>query len=422
MRILFATINYWPEKTGIAPVVTWRAEALAARGHQVTVATGFPYYPEWRVAAPYRGRLAQREERNGVEVLRSWLWVPKKVTSARRVLFEGSFLATSALRAWAAPRPDLLVIVSPPLGLGMTAIALSRWWGVPYIFDVMDLQPDAAADLGMMPAPALKLLYWLESAAYRHAALVTTLTGGIQKRIVSKGISEGKVGCIPLAADDALLNSASPDGGEFRRAHGLGDRRLVLHAGNMGVKQGLEVILGAAQRTASRQDILYLLVGDGARGQALRDEAATLRLENVLFLPLQPAEMFPHMLAAAEVALVTQQRTVADIVFPSKAVPLLAGGCPVVASVSGESEIARVISESGAGVVVEPESPESLADAVVRLCDDAGARRAMSDRGRQYARQHWAPDHVAGLMEAEYLRVAGLDAEPRRRAATAAGV
>src|ERR1700733_12229617 len=145
MRILVLTINYWPEQTGIGAVVTRRCEYLASAGHEVTVCTGMPYYPEWRVDAAYSGKMFLREERNGVTILRSWMWVPKKVTSAKRVLFEASFLTTSLLNAVRKKSPGLLVVVSPPLGLGLSAILLKRLFKVPYVFDVMDLQPDAAA-------------------------------------------------------------------------------------------------------------------------------------------------------------------------------------------------------------------------------------------------------------------------------------
>ena len=197
MRILVLAINYWPEQTGIAAVLTRRCEYLASVGHEVTVCTGMPYYPEWQIDSKYTGKMFSREVRNGVNILRSWMWVPKKVTSAKRVLFEASFLASSLLRAVCSPKPDLLLVVSPPLGLGLSAVLLSRWANVPYVFDVQDLQPDAAADLGMLPRPVLPVLYRLEAMAYRNAALILTVTEGMRQKIVAKGISASKVAVVP---------------------------------------------------------------------------------------------------------------------------------------------------------------------------------------------------------------------------------
>src|SRR5580692_7810391 len=188
LRILILSINYWPEVTGIGAFTTYRAEHLAAAGHDVEVCTTFPYYPEWKVPAQYAGRIALSEERNGVRIFRGYAYVPNPVTSLKRVLHEASFIVSSTIRALARKRPDVLLVVSPPLGLALTAILLSRLWRIPYVFDVEDLQPDAAAELGMLPGWAVKLLYRVEKAAYRHARLVTTLTSSMRQRIVDKGI------------------------------------------------------------------------------------------------------------------------------------------------------------------------------------------------------------------------------------------
>src|ERR1051325_716332 len=137
MRILVLSINYWPEETGIAPVVTSRCEYLASRGHEVTVCTTNPYYPQWRVDERYRGQSWRRETRKGVEILRSWSWIPSRLSALKRIMFEASFLTGNSARIISARKPDLLFVVSPPLGLGITAKLLKRVWGIPYVYDVM---------------------------------------------------------------------------------------------------------------------------------------------------------------------------------------------------------------------------------------------------------------------------------------------
>lgn len=407
MRILVLGINYWPEETGIGYFNTRSCEFLAARGHEVTICTSFPYYPQWRTADGYRGRVRMREMRNGVEILRSWMWVPGRVSSAKRVLHEATFVASSFVRSLSAKKPDLLVLISPPLGLAMTGLLLGRYWKVPYIFHVEDLQPDAAADLGMLPKPALTLLYAVEKMVYKYAALVSTLTGGMRDRILSKGVPKDKVAIFSHDADQALFRLRDErDGSQFRREFGLENKFLVIHSGNMGVKQGLEVVLEAASRTRSRSDIVYLLVGDGAMRDSLKEQTAKSQLNNVRVLPVQPRHMFRDMLVATDVALVTQQKSVSDIVFPSKVVTLLASGCPVVASVTSGSQVARAVSESGGGLTVPAEDAEALADAIVKLRDEPGTLAAMSASARKYAAEHWAGDHIMGHMEREFIRVA----------------
>ncbi len=339
MRVLILSINYWPEVTGIGAFTTYRAEHLAAAGHDVEVCTTFPYYPEWKVPAEYSGKFASTEQHSGVKIVRSYAYIPNPVTPLKRILHEGSFVLTVTIRALARKRPDVLLVVSPPLGLAVTAVLLNRLWRIPYVFDVEDLQPDSAADLGMLPAWAVKLLYGVEKAAYRHARLVTTLTSSMRKRIVDKGVPEEKVELLEPRMDDSLIDLLPEEGSAFRQRYGLDERFLVTHSGNMGVKQGLDVVLDAAALNRRDESTLFLFVGNGADCQRIQRRAADLNLHNVRFLPLLDETDFRGVLAASGVCLVTQQQSVSEIAFPSKIVTYLAAGRPVIASVNPEAKL-----------------------------------------------------------------------------------
>lgn len=404
MRILVLSINYWPDETGIAAFNTWRCEYLAAQGHQVTICTGPPYYPRWSVPQQYRGKLIQREVRNGVTILRSWMFVPQRLTTKKRVLHEASFLVGSFLRALASPKPDLIFAVSPPLGLGLTASTLSRLWRVPYIFDVEDLQPDAAVELGMMnPGALTDFFYKVELRSYKGAALISTLTEGMRQRIVEKGIDAAKVALFPPRADSSLYSLRErTDGSAFRQKHGLQGKLIVSHSGNMGVKQGMEVILSAAEKSHEHKHIHYLFVGDGAMRSNLEAEARARKLENILILPLLENDEFLEMLAATDIALITQKRVVSDIVFPSKTVTLLFAGCPVIASVNSGSEVARAVQRSEAGLVVEPENADALWDAIRQLSANPELLARMSHQARQFAMESWDERRTLPLMEAHF--------------------
>jgi colanic acid biosynthesis glycosyl transferase WcaI len=392
MRILHLGINYWPDETGIAPFATGRCEYLAARGHEVAACAGPPYYPQWRVPDSYRGRLFSRDEQSGVTVLRSWMYVPHKPTSLRRVLHEGSFVCSSFVRALGSRRPDLLFVTSPPLGLAVNAIALSRLWRVPYVLHVADLQPDAAVELGMLAEGRFsRTLYRLEAAAYRNATLVSTLTEAMRRRIVAKGVPSEKVALFSDWVDPQLFSIAPPE--ESQEAT-LKSPFTAAHFGNMGVKQGLDVMLEAAKLSRDDSRVVYLLVGDGAARPTLESKARELNLPNLRFLPFQPHDRFLDLLAQSDVCLVTQQRTVGDLVFPSKVITLLAAARPVIASVGARSEVARVIAESGAGLTVAPENPRALADAVMRLRADHALSARMGRAGRTYAIDRWERETV----------------------------
>lgn len=396
MRILVLAINYWPEQIGIGPFTTGRCEYLAARGHEVVVCTALPYYPDWNIAPAYKRRFLLREEHNGVTILRCCIYVPKRVTSLRRVLHEGSFISTSLVRALVQRRPDATLVVSPPLGLGLSGVILSRLWSVPYVLHVPDLQPDAAVDLRMLNRGLLvRSLYAFERFAYRNAALISTLTEPMRQRIISKGIRPDKVRLFSDWPAPELFKIALDDkGANFRRAHALDKNFLVLHSGNMGYKQALDVVLDAAELSRNDTEIAYLLVGNGAAGKSLEQRASTLALSNVRFLPLQPHSDFMDLLAASNIALITQQCTVADIVFPSKTLTVMAAGRPVIAAVNAESEVAKVMTDARAGLVVKPENPWELFNAIEMLRNNPTERLAMGRRGREYARARWDRDRI----------------------------
>lgn len=397
MRILILSINYWPEVTGIGAFTTYRAEHLAAAGHDVEVCTTFPYYPEWKVPPGYKGRFTLSEKRNGVSIVRGFAYIPNPVTALRRIVHEGSFVVSSFLRALFRKRPDVLLVVSPPLGLAFSAIVLSRIWRIPYVFDVEDLQPDSAADLGMLPAWAVKFLYSVERAAYRHAALVTTLTTSMRARIISKGVPEPKVELIEARMDDSLAELSAEEGIAFRRRFDLEDKFLVTYSGNMGVKQGLDVVLDAAALNRSDDSVLFLLVGSGADCERLRYRAAELKLLNVRFLPLLEEANFRGLIAASDICLVTQQRSVSEVAFPSKIVTYLAAARPIIASVNPESEVADVTRDSGAGKVVNAEDAPALLTAIEEL--RSTDLQQLGRKARNYAARRWAAARILDHFE-----------------------
>jgi colanic acid biosynthesis glycosyl transferase WcaI len=410
VKILVHGINYHPETVGIGQYTTDMCEWLSARGHQVTVVTALPYYPWWRIEPPYRGRFLVEEEIRGVRVRRTWLHVPRRVTTPGRVLHELSFTLLSGLQVMGESGFDVLVTVSPPLFLG----AVSRLWaalhGRPFLFVVQDLQPDAAADLGMLGRnplmrQALRFLFALERWIYRGAARITLLTEGMRRKVTAKGIDPERVVVAPDWVDATFLKPVDP--APFRREHGLEDHFVVLHAGNMGVKQGLETVLEAARILREEEKILFLLVGEGARKEALKRDARGRGLENVRFLPLRPREEVPAMHAAADVCLLSQRPEVSDIVMPCKVLGILACGRPLLAMANEGTEVARTLEEAQAGVRIAPGDAQALAAAILEARADPGALRRWGEAARRYAVERWDRDRVLSDFEQLLIRAAG---------------
>jgi len=384
MKIAVWGINYSPELTGIAPFNRALCEHLAAQGHQVGAITGFPYYPVWQKRDEDCGKWFDTEVMNGVVVRRCWLYVPRVVGPLRRMLHEASFVVVSLLRVLALPRPDLFVVISPPLPLGFAAWIASVVKGAPFVFHVQDLQPDAAVGLGMVkPGLLTRCLYWLESFAYARAARVSGISEGMLGKFREKGVPEDKLIYFPNGVE---LPIELPAPGQFRERHGLARHALVaMYSGNLGVKQGLEVLIEAArwlQRWEDdpptdvgfgrRRPVKIVIAGDGARRVALAGLIERYELDNVLLLPLQQEVAYREMLADVDCSVITQQKGTGSFFFPSKLLTSLAMGKPVITVADADSELAQATREGGFGVNVPPNQPEALARAIYALADENG--------------------------------------------------
>ncbi|BET68295.1 WcaI family glycosyltransferase [Opitutales bacterium ASA1] len=392
MNIVVWGINYAPEQTGIAPYNTGLCEYLVASGHAVRMLTTFAYYPEWRKTAVDRNRIYRTDTLNGVTVYRCWHYVPPRPTALKRMLHEASFVATSFLRVLFAPAADVVIVVSPPLLLGFAASLLRLLRRSPYVFHVQDMQPDAAVMLGLLKRGILtRILYGFERWAQRHAALVSGITPGMLRMFTMKGVRADRLVLFPNWMPET--NAVPPEASRFRREHGVSsDEFLAVYSGNLGKKQGLNVILDAAARLKDGLDgvgsgsgkIRFVIAGDGVEKPALTARIARERLDNVLLLPLQPRESYRCLLADANVCLVTQQPGSGALFFPSKLLDILAHAKPVVAVADRGGELESAVLEGHFGWVVPPGSPDELANTLLQAATD---RAALTIAARSGA--HW---------------------------------
>jgi colanic acid biosynthesis glycosyl transferase WcaI len=386
MRIVVWGINYAPEFTGIAPHNVALCEFLCRSGDIVEMITGFAYYPAWEKRPEDQWQVYRTDEMQGVKVHRSWEFVPKRVSSPKRILHEATFVLTSTLRALFLGRPDVYVVVSPPLFLGLAAWFVSVIKNVPFVFHVQDMQPDAAFGLGMLKSNRfIRLLYGLESFAYRKAARVSGITRGMLSSFSAKGVEESKLIYLP---NTIVLNGGiASERGEFRRRYGFSpDEFLAIYAGNLGVKQGLEILVEAAALLPEPR-IRIVICGAGAQRDALEKRVRAANLSNVIMLPLQMDRDYQALLVDADVCLITQQVAAGSLFFPSKILGILAQSKPVVTVASPDSELALSVAEGNFGVNVVPGQPRELADLLVRLARDPERLMAYGRAGRHYVEQ-----------------------------------
>ena len=385
MRVVVWGINYAPEVVGIAPHNVALCEFLQQEGHAVEMVTTFAYYPEWRKAQEDRGKLYRTDHLQGVPVHRCWHFVPERVTALKRIVHEATFALTSTLRILQLEKPDVYVVVSPPLILGTTAWFVSRLKRAPFVFHVKDLQPDAAVGLGMLRESWFtRVLYWLEALAYRKAARVCSLSEEVIDAFRRKGVPEEKLILYP---DSVVVPEESelPAPGQFRRTHHFAaDDFLAVYSGNLGVKQGLGILLETAELLRPHGHIRIVICGDGAAREALEIGVRERKLENVSMLPLQSSAAYAELLVDADVCLITQQARAGNAFFPSKLLMTMAHLCPVVTVADEESALAWAVQSAGVGVNVAPDHPRELAEALSSLAQDRPRLRAWGRAGRAY--------------------------------------
>lgn len=384
MKIAFVSINYAPEPTGISVYTTGMAEYCAHQGDSVTVYTGFPYYPLWSKSEKDRQKWYRRERIGSVTVRRNYLYVPRRPTAGSRILHELSFVICASINYLFGPRAEYTVIVSPPLFLALPIILIAKLKRSRTIFHIQDLQPDAAIDLGMLKRGWLtNFLYFIERQSYRAADEVSTISDGMLKRIVGKGIDRRKLFLLRNWANDdqvAPLSKAT----RFRGELALENKFIVLYSGNMGVKQSLRTLLDAASLLTGVPEIMLVIVGDGGEKHELQRKAAELQVHNIIFLPVQPYNRLGELLATADVSVIPQKLGVNDIVLPSKLNNILASQRPVVVAALVDSELSRIVIESKAGLVVRPDDPAQLAQAILHLYYKPDLSAQMAFSGRQY--------------------------------------
>lgn len=386
MKINVWGINYAPEPTGIAPYNTALCEHLDRRGHDVHMVTSFTYYPSWSKSPEDRGRAFRTDNVRGVPVHRCWHYVPRKATALKRIIHEGTFVAMSFFRQLFLPAPDAYVVVSPPLLLGAAAWLLGSIKARPFVFHVQDMQPDAAAGLGMLKQGTLmRALYGLEKFAYSKAARVGGITRSMLNAFRSKGVPDSKLVFFPngVVLPDP---SARPALGAFRARHGFAAGEfLVLYSGNLGMKQGLDILVEAARHLSP--NIRIILCGEGAQRAHLAEMVRRYDLRNVTMLPLQADNQYREMLFDANVCVITQQRGSGGFFFPSKLLTTLAWEKPVLTVADETSDLVHGLREGNFGLNVEPGLPEKLARTIEAMSANREQLHGYALAGRQYVSQ-----------------------------------
>lgn len=404
MKVLLVTHYYPPEIGAPQARLSETAARWAATGLDVAVVTGMPNHPTGVVAEGYQGAVVRRENRDGVRILRNWLYATPNEGVAKKTLGHLSFMVTAVLLGGPRTGPADVVVVSSPTFFSIaSAWVLARLRRAALVVEVRDLWPAIFVELGILTDRRLiALLERLELAAYRAADAVVVVSDGFRDDLIRRGVPPGKVTTIRNGVDlDRFRPGRSPTDADRDWLGAAKGETLVLYVGAHGISHGLSSVVEAASLLAD-VGIHLALVGEGADKAAVAARAAEQGVQNVSMLPAVPRDRVAGLVAVADVCLVPLRDVpLFETFIPSKLFEYLGAGKAVVGSVRGET--ARLLDEAGA-IVVPPEDPEALADALRALAADPQHRARMGTAGRAYVERHFdrraLADRYADLLHA----------------------
>jgi colanic acid biosynthesis glycosyl transferase WcaI len=417
VNLLVLCPHYAPDTAPTGDVMTSIAGELAARGHRLHLVTSLPWYEHHAIEPGWAGRLVRHDDEDPIGRISRVHPFPtdKRNIPARALAFAGFTALAGANALLSRVRPDGVLAMSPPLTLGLAGWSVARLRRAPFVFNIQDVFPDVAVELGLITNPAvISVASALERFTYQRSDAVTVLSDDLRANVAGKlgGRRTDRVRVIPNFVDVDRIRPTTKEN-SYRAEHGLSGKTVVMYAGNVGFSQSLGLVLAAASALAHDPDLVFVINGGGSARPDL--ERAASGLPNVRFIDSQPRERVPELLAAADIHVVPLRRGLARSSVPSKMYSILAAGRPIVASVDPGTEVANVVERAGAGIAVPPEDVESFTKAIAQLAAAPAEAAQMGQSGRRFVEAWASPGAVAAQYEAlfEELRA-------QRRVRTAA--
>lgn len=400
-RVLLISGNYFPEPTGIGKYNKEMTDWMADNNFDCTVISTYPYYPYWKVQEPYTNKnfwyskeTITTARGNPITVYRCPHYVPKKPTGRRRIALDFSFSMSvffQILRLMGKKKFDIVITVVPPMPLGLLSVLYKKMKRAKFLYHIQDLQIEAARDLQLIKSgSAIKALFRIEKFIMSNADRVSSISKGMISKIREK-TSDREITFFPNWADLTffypMINKA-----DLKREFGFAPEDIIiLYSGSIGEKQGLESILATARQYLDSH-VVFLICGSGPYKERLHKMADDMKLDNVVFFPLQPLEKFNRFLNMADAHLVIQKANASDLVMPSKLTTILAVGGLAIITANHDSSLYELVYEYQMGILAEAETDEALMKAVsVAIHNDNSSIKA---NARCYAEQFLSIDNV----------------------------
>ena len=389
MKIAYICQYFVPEPSAPSARISELAQEWVTDGHEVTVLTGMPNHPNGIVLDEYRGKIIADEKIGDVNVLRSWLYATPNEGILRKTLSHLSFMiSTVMLRLPRLNKIDVIIVSSPTFLSAFAGLFMSKIRRVPFVFEVRDLWPAVFVDLGILSNVFLiRVLESWEMFLYTQAALVITVTKSFRNKLIERGLPAEK---IVVVSNGAAVNRFNPGDKKDDLCSDLGisGKFVVSYIGAHGISQGVATIMEAATTLKYRDDIVFMLVGDGAMKKDMVTIKNDYNLQNVVMLAAQSKERIPDLYRASDVCIVPlRDIPLFDSFVPSKMFEIMSCGIPIIGSVNGEAR--EILELSGSAMIISPESVSALAGSILWMVENPQKRKMMGISGRTFVCEHY---------------------------------
>lgn len=400
MHILLVTSYFEPDSGAAAVRLSRLARLLHHRGHQITVLTTLPCYPQGRIAEGYRDAWEVVEEIGGLRIIRTWLWATSSPRISRKMISQLSFMLTAAWRGLSIQQPDVVLIEAQPVFTNLAGVFFSLLKRVPYVLNISDLWPDHLLSVGVMRAdhPAYRLARKIVDSTYRRAAGIVAMSPQWAETIRQHIGGRQNLQVIYNGVDLERFRPAL-DASEFRRKYDLGDHRLITFIGTFATQYDFDVMFAAARRLADCQDMRFVFIGGGSQAEVVQRHLSDERLKNVDWIPWVEHREMPYAWAASFLTFwAMRDHELYRGTIPAKLYEAMACGVPVVAAIEGVA--AEMMTASGCGIAVPCGDVDALVEGIRRLVEDSTLWQQYSHKARNYAEEHFDPIRVAEGYEA----------------------
>lgn len=404
MHILFLTDNFPPEVNAPASRTFEHCKEWVKAGHQVTVITCAPNFPGGKLLNGYKNNLWQSEEMEGIRVIRVWSYITSNSGFLKRILDYMSYMLMSFLASFFVRKVDIVIGTSPQFFTCCSAWAVSLFKWKPFVFELRDLWPESIKTVGAMKQGLMiRVLEYIEVFLYRRASLIVSVTNSFKENLIARGINDEKIKVVTNGVDISRF-SPMPKDISFVQKHEFQNKFVAGYIGTHGMAHALGTLVEVAKELEGegRDDIVILLLGDGAEKQKIKELKNDLNANQVILIDSVPKEEVAKYWSLLDVSIVHLKKDpLFKTVIPSKIFEAFGMGIPIIMGVQGEA--AEIVKDANAGVCVEPENVGEIKNAILELCNNAGLYDVLKGNGpiaaKNYERSKLAHDMLSHLMK-----------------------